>query len=212
MTVQWSRELLECHIAPGIYDFDRAEIPELSLDLMESGSWMFDHFVNSVFRGQYKDSVVRKQVINCIYRAQTAIRAYQEAMSLTASYLSKSKLGSPVISLYFEMLSKWEMCILNWQKLGEVYNKLSCPEKAFKNGDGSIDERAWYIANSIKHSGKTESGTVTHTVPMWLTNDGFQTKIHSITYEELAQLMTRAGEFAQQIIDPKSATNSGSNP
>jgi hypothetical protein len=207
MTVQWSRELLERHIAPGIYDFDRAEIPELRPDLMESGSWMSDHFVNSVLRGQYRDSV-RKQVINCIYRAQTAIRAYQKAISLTASYLSKSKLGSPVISLYFEMLSKWEMCILNWQKLVEIYNKLSSPEKAFQEADGSIDQRAYQIANSIKHSGGAGSGTV----PMWLTNDGFQTGTHSITYKELAQLMTQAGEFAQQLIDPKSATNSASNP
>jgi hypothetical protein len=206
MTVQWSRELLDRHVAQGIHDFDHAEIPQLSLGLMESGSWMFDHFVNSVFRGQYKD-LVREQAINCIYRAQTAIKAYQEGRGLTASYLSKSKTGSPAISLYFEMLSRWEACLLNWQILVDVYNKLVSPAKAFNKNDGSVDQRAYEIANSIKHAG---GGTVTHTVPMWLTNHGFQTENHSITYEELAQLITQAGQFVQQLIDPGMANKSKS--
>jgi hypothetical protein len=207
MTVQWSRELLDRHVAQGIHDFDHAEIPQLSPGLMESGSWMFDHFVNSVFRGQYKD-LVREQAINCIYRAQTAIKAYQEGMSLTASYLSKSKIGRPAISLYFDMLSKWETCILNWQILVDVYNKLEFTEKAFSKNDGSVDQRAYEIANSIKHSG---GGTVIHTVPMWLTNDGFQTGKHSITYEELAQLIIQSGQFVQQLIDPGMTNKSKSS-
>ena len=206
MTVQWSRQLLERHVAPGICDFNRAEIPELNPSLVESGSWMFDHFLNSVFRAQYKDPV-REQAINCVYRVQTAIRIYQEAKSLTFSYLSKSKPGSPAISLYFETLSTWEMCILNWQILVLVYNRLTL-SKAFTNLDGSIDQRAYEIANSIKHSGGAEVGTVIPTVPMWLTNDGFQTCNYSMTYDEFAQLLTQAGEFVQQIIDPKSAASS----
>ncbi|HEY4684094.1 MAG TPA: hypothetical protein VIH17_12725, partial [Candidatus Acidoferrales bacterium] len=70
--------------------------------------------------------------------------------------------------------------------------------------DGSVDQRAYAVANSIKHSGGAGSGDVIITVPMWLTNDGFQTSENRISYGELAQLVTQAGEFAQQTIDPKS--------
>ena len=199
MTVQWSRELLEHFVAPGIQDFNRAHIPELSPDLVASRNWMFDHFLNNVFQAQYKDPV-RQQVINCIYRTQTAVKAYQEAKSLTNSYLSKSKSGSPIINLYFEALSTWETCFLNWQILVQIYNRLISPEQNFIRGDGSIDDRAYSIANSIKHSGGAGSDYI---VPIWLTNDGFQTQDHKVSYEELAQLLSEAGEFARQIINPK---------
>lgn len=63
----------------------------------------------------------------------------------------------------------------------EAFNHTS-DVKAFVKGDGSAEERAYVIYNTIKHWGKAvESGKhgSTDTVPLWLTNEGLNTATKS---------------------------------
>jgi hypothetical protein len=142
--------------------------------------------------------------MSCIYRAQTALGAYQQASAVTAQFLDEAIPGAPRIALYFRALALWEMCLLNWQILVEVYNELSS-DKAFTKGDRSRDERAYEIANSIKHAGAIPAVADPTTVPMWLTNEGLRSSRVTLEYSELAQLLDEAVSYARSLIDPKSA-------
>lgn len=205
MTTQFNTELLERLVAPGITTFDRAEIPDLRQMHDQHPYWLANHFLESILGLAYQ-GVYRQYVFNALYRIQTAFSIYHEARDLTAKYLSITVLDNPAIGAYFQALASWETCFLNWQILVEIYNKMMSKGRLFESADGSAEQRAYGIANAIKHTGMfiaREKHGDGATVPMWLRNDGFHSLESYISYQELGNLMLDAAKFADEIQSPR---------
>lgn len=212
MAPSWNTALLNKYFAPGISEFTKFEAPDLTPAHPQASHWLANHFLNSVFRAEYKNKY-RQYAVNQIYRAQAAFADYHEARALTEEFLAKGKPDSPASRTYFRAISRWESCLLNLQIFIDVMNKMKkdCKdEPVFKDGDGSPEQRAYGIANMIKHWG-TEIFAGRHdegdTVPVWLTNSGLQTRTHALSYFELAELLSEVASVANEMQDAKSFAN-----
>jgi len=200
LTIQWSQEILDRFVAPGIHDFVDASIPELKESLRGESDWLFNHFLTSAFQHSYGEPM-KSQIFNIIYRASTAITKYRLARNLTLNYARMARPGSPNIPRYFEALCEWETCLLNWQVGVQVFNRISIDDKVYPRGDDSIDERANELANTVKHADGTTSA-IPRTVPMWLAQSGFVTEKGIFPYITLATLIEQMGDFAIEIAKP----------
>jgi hypothetical protein len=80
-------------------------------------------------------------------------------------------------------------------------------EPVFKDGDGTVEQRAYGMANTIKHWGSdiaAERHVDEDTIPVWLTNAGFQSRLHQLSYVDLAKLVTEMAVVATELQDPQS--------
>lgn len=199
----WNPDLLNRLMAPGIADFTEAEIPEPVVDGEKAEHWMANHFLNSVFRAQYAGKQ-RQLIFNIIYRAQACFEAHEQARSLTATYLSGNSPNNPRSRNYYKSLRAWEACFLHLQTFVDLIWRLT-NVKVFEPLDGSPIQRAYDIANTIKHWGQCIVREEHHdddTVPMWLTNTGFSTRSYNITYSELSTLLSECAAVADNLSDP----------
>ena len=209
MAVSFSPELLNRLYAPGIAEFTSCNAPDISATHPEAQHWLVNHFLNSMLRAEYRNKF-RQYAINQIYRAQAAFADYHEARLLTAEFLDSGRPENPASRSYFRALSRWESCFLNLQIFIDVLNKMKKDfndDPVFKEGDSSPAQRAYTIANMVKHWG-TEIYAGRHdegdSVPLWLTNHGLKTKKAEMTFSELAQTLSEVGTAANQLQDPKS--------
>ncbi len=100
----------------------------------------------------------------------------------------------------------WESCFLNHQIFIDLFAK-AVGRKVFELDDGSDDQRAYDMANAIKHWGglvKLNKHSDDHTIPLWLSNTGFHTYLHSLTYTELAAITTEIASAANELQNPAS--------
>lgn len=204
MTAQFSNYAIERYITPGMTTFDHADIPDFRGQYGQHLHWLSNHFLNSMLRGSF-ETPFRQYAINAIYRVQATFSDYHEARDLTYHYLQVRSPGRPAVRAYFTALSRWESCFLNWAILIDIYLRMT-DAKVFEKGDGSPDQRAFDISNSIKHCGqairRAEHGD-NLTVPVWLMNDGFHTRNLFLSYHELGTLIAQAAEFASELQDPR---------
>ena len=80
-------------------------------------------------------------------------------------------------------------------------------ELVFKHGDGTPEQRAYAVANKIKHFGSdvaVEKHDENDTVPMWLTNEGLRTRTTELKFAELANLVSEVATAADELQDAKS--------
>jgi len=199
----WNRDILNRFIAPSIADFTEAEIPEPVVEGEKVEHWMANHFLNSVFRAQYAGKQ-RQLAFNIIYRAQACFETYEHARNLTATYLEGNAPDNPRSGKYYRALRAWEACFLHLQTFVDLIYRLT-KTKVFDQGDGSPEQRAYAIANAIKHWGQIVGREEHHdndTVPMWLTNTGFAARSCSVTYSELSALLSECAVVANDLRDP----------
>lgn len=199
----WNRDILNRFIAPGIADFTEAEIPKPAVEGEKVERWMANHFLNSVFRAQYAGKQ-RQLAFNIIYRAQACFETHEYARNLTAAYLEGNAPGNPRAGKYYRALRAWEACFLQLQTFVDLIVRLM-NAKVFEPGDGSPEQRAYAIANTIKHWGQIVGREEHHdddTVPMWLTNAGFATRVCNVTYGELSALLNECAVVANGLRDP----------
>ncbi len=204
MTIQFNTQLLERYIAPGISKFTEAEIPDLQQEYDQHPYWLTNHFLDSSLTGAFT-SPMRQYAFNAIYRVQAAFKDYHEARELTYKFLKVTISDNPAIKLYFDALSRWESCFLNWAILADIFWKMT-GAKAFEKGDGSPDQRAYDISNAVKHCGdaikRGEHGD-NLTVPLWLESDGFHSREHFVSYQEFSNIMSQAAQFANDLQNPR---------
>ncbi|MBC6952472.1 hypothetical protein DWB58_31565 [candidate division KSB1 bacterium] len=204
MTVQFNVDLLERYIAPNISKFNEAEIPDLRQVYDQHLYWVTNHFLDSSLSGAFA-SPMRQYAFNAIFRVQSAFKDYHEARDLTYNYLQITIPDNPAIRAYFDTLSRWESCFLNWAILIDIYYKMS-GSKAFEKGDGSVEQRAYDISNAIKHCGdaiKRGEHGASLTVPVWLENDGFHSREFIVSYQEFGDLISEAAKFANELQNPR---------
>ncbi len=200
---QWSEAIINRYIAPEIYGFSNANIPKPEVGGEKVEHWLANHFLNTIFRAEYKGHQ-RQLAFNIIYRAQAAFEAFEQGSALTIEFLSLTKEGNPQSGRYYRALRAWESCFLHLQQFVDLLFKLTGKE-VFARDDGSPEQRAYGIANTIKHwagdiaLGRHDDGD---TVPMWLNSAGFTTRHTRLTYAELAELMTQCAIVANDLADP----------
>lgn len=199
---QWNAEILDRYLAPGISQFTKANIPDLAPMHTEAQHWHANHFLNNVFRASFA-SPSRQYVFNILYRSQVCFDRYQQARAETQDFLGAGEPRNPAIRKYFHALSTWETVFLNWQMAVDIWRKF-VEDDPFTEGDGSREDRAYSIANGIKHCAsaiRRLEHSDAYTVPVWLTNDGLQSRTSSVSFEELAHLLTELIRVTDEFRD-----------
>jgi hypothetical protein len=202
MTVQWSAEILNKFVAPGVADFRSATIPDLRPEFPEGEHWIGNHFLNNVLRGAFRPPH-RQYALNFVRRAHATFSLYHAARDSTLVFLERSNPGSPNLNLYFAALMQWEATILNWCICLDNVRHMSGKD-LFKKNDGSVEERAYSIHNTIKHhASDITSGKLSgdDSLPFWMTSDGVTTKTHELTYAEFGDLVRDAARLTNELQD-----------
>ncbi len=167
-------------------------------------------FLNNALRSSFKP-LVKQYIQNYIFRAEVLFRLYHEAIDATKEYLEGNDPLNPKVSSYYKAISIWETVFLNWAVAFDLIVKLGGNKKLFTKGDGSEEERAYEIHNEIKHCGGSIFGghwTENGTIPIWLTNSGMSSHNHTITYDEISELVREVAKFATEVQDPLSFSES----
>ena len=201
--VQFNPEILNERVAPGIADFDSAAIPDLRQEFDQAAYWLSNHHLNTLFGPKYRDNW-KQWNINLLFRAQAQFSFYHQARDATLEFLDKSSHHNPAVGVYFGAVSLWESAFLNYQIFLDLYCK-STDNTAFIAGDGSEEQRAYDIANSIKHWGsdiKKSRHAQQHTIPLWMSNLGFHTRTHFISYAEFSDITREIGKTADVLENP----------
>lgn len=207
--VTFNTELVDLLIAPGISSFASCDAPDLTQQHPEATHWLANHFLNTIVGPRYKDKY-RQWALNQLFRAEVAFRDYHEARSFTMEVLEKSSPGQPAIRTYFKAVARWESCLLNAQIFIDLANRMKKElgdVPVFIEGDGSRDQRAYAIANTIKHWGgdvAAERHEEHQTIPVWLANEGLTTRSHQLSFVDLATLVTEIATVADALQDPSS--------
>lgn len=204
MTTQFHPNFLNRFVAPGISEFNAAVIPDIRSAHPEAENWMENHFFNNLLRGTLVGDH-RQFAVNLLFRAQAHFSQYHQARDTTLEFLAETSLHSPALKPYFRAVTRWETCLLSYQVFVDLLQKMSGPS-IFQSKDGSAEQRAYDIANAIKH-GVGSIDSTSHdveTLPMWLSNDGFHTRELSLTYGELSALTNDVAKIANEIQDPPS--------
>jgi hypothetical protein len=204
--IQFNPRLLDRNVAPGISDFTKAEIPDLRGDFSQSIHWLSNHFLNTLLGTSYTGAF-RQYAINMLFRAQTQFDLYRRAREQTATYLQCSSHHNPAVRHYYAAVSLWESCLLNYQIFIDLYTK-AVATKAFMPKDGSEEQRAYDLANAVKHWGGTihsSSCDEDHNIPLWLTNDGLCAQSLKLSYAELAAITREVAAAANALENPASA-------
>lgn len=209
MTVTFNTELVDLLIAPGLSQFTVFEAPDLTELHPEATHWLANHFLNTLLGPRFKDKY-RQWALNQLFRAEVAFRDYHEARVITFDVLEKGQPGRPAIRTYFKAIARWESCLLNIQIFIDVLNKMKKDlgdEAVFIENDGSREQRAYTMANTIKHwGGDVASGRHEEhqTIPVWLCNEGLMSRSHQLTFGELASIVGDVACVADALQDPKS--------
>jgi hypothetical protein len=208
MTAIFNTDLVDLLVAPGVSQFTTFEAPDLTELHPEATHWLANHFLNTLIGSQFKDKY-RQWAFNQLFRAEVAFRDYHEARIITSEVLVNSQPGRPAIRTYFKAIARWESCLLNVQIFIDVLNKMKRElgdEPVFTENDGSREERAYSMANRIKHWGSDVAAgrhEEHHTIPVWLSNDGLTSSTHKLPYGELASIVSDVASAANALQDPK---------
>jgi hypothetical protein len=209
MAATFNTTFVDLLLAPGLSSFTRFEAPDLTSQHPEAAHWLANHFLNSLLGTRYKDKY-RQWALNQLFRAEIAFRDYHEARTITFELLEKGRPGQPAVRTYFRAVARWESCLLNIQIFIDLANRMKREigdSPVFIENDGSRDQRAYVMANTVKHWGSdvaVERHEEHQTIPLWLLNEGLTTRSHQLSFPELATLVAEIATVADGLQDPRS--------
>lgn len=204
--LQFNPDLLNRNVAPGIAEFTAADIPDLRLGYPQAEHWLSNHFLNTLLGPNYAGTF-RQYAINMLCRAQAEFALFHQAREATLAYLQNSTLHNPSVRRYYAAIALWECCLLNYQIFLDLYVKVT-GNKAFARGDGCEEQRAYDIANNIKHWGSIVNSTRrddNYTIPMWLSNQGFHSHDLTLSYGEFTAITREVANAANEFQNPGAA-------
>jgi hypothetical protein len=200
LATQFSAKMLDTLLAPGISQFNEANVPDLTGEFPEADHWISNLFLNSLFGARYNDGW-KQAAITLLFRTQIALRAYNEARTKTLECTAAYSSGHPASRRYFEAVALWETVLLNIQITLDLFFKFM-DQTAVEPSDA---ERIRLAANRVKHFAEDiEKGKNTGdlTLPMWLAKDGVCTRTANVSYEELAENLREMGKAADILQSP----------
>jgi hypothetical protein len=209
MSISINTDSINRLLAPGLSEFTACDAPDLMSAHPQATHWLANHFLNTLFGPNFKGRF-RQYVLNQLFRAEVAFRDYHEARDLCLEFFEAGRPEYPTIRTYFRAVSRWESCLLNIQVFVDVANKMKLAvgdEPVFLAGKDSREERAYELANAIKHWGghvASQKHDESLTIPMWLTNHGLKSQKYQISFAELAALVSEIAIVADELQDPQS--------
>lgn len=204
--LQFSAEILDGNIAPGVTEFTSADIPDVSNWAPESRSWIANYFLNClVARPAFPHHAYYH---NFLRRTVYAFKEHEQARTKTLEFLGT---GGDEPSTYAMALFHWETFLgQSWH----AYALLSAAWKGntksvYKPHDGSIEQRLNALYDQMKH---VESRILTAgqmlpgaTVPVWLENAGLCSVDTHLSFAETAEVLKDLAKYADALMDPKTA-------
>lgn len=201
--LQYNPDILNRNVAPGIADFSMADIPDLRADFVQAEHWLSNHYLNTLLGPNYKGAF-RQYAINMIFRAQAQFELYHKARDQTAVFLAKSPLHNPAVKYYYQAINLWESCLLNYQMFTDLYTK-AVGMNVFLKDDGSEEQRAYDLANAVKHWGgriNSQARQDDHNIPLWMSTFGLHSVKHKLAWTELAAITREVAKTADVLENP----------
>ena len=195
--------VIDKFVAPGASAFTSAEIPDMSTYAKESGHWVANFFLNSVFGPTWKPPY-NAYMYNYLRRAEAAFSSHAAAREATLAFTTG---GSQSSKRYASALFHWE-CFLGQSWHGFKTLEKSLGVVIYKKGEGAVEERLDHLYNQMKHvesrieNGQLPSGA---NVPVWLSNSGLQSVDAEMTYAETAEILKDVAKWADILQHPNSA-------
>jgi hypothetical protein len=209
MPIQFSTEIVNKHIAPGVSTFTQADIPDMSTWAKESSHWIANFLLNSSLSASFKFPM-NAYAYNFIRRAQAAFTQHQLARDCTLGFLTA---GGQSPTRYCDALFHWETYLgQSWHAYSLLLKAFS--GTAFKKGDGSVEERLNLLFNAMKHvESRIENGQMLlgATVPVWLTNDGLCSVDAIMSYGETGEILKQLATWADALMNPQTAKEAFAN-
>jgi hypothetical protein len=203
MTVTFSTEILDRHIAPGVSTFTKADIPDMSVWAKESPHWIANFFLNSAFTASFVPPM-NAYAYNFLRRAQYAFSEHHLARESTLAFLAN---GGQSPTRYAEALFHWESFLgQSWHAFALLVK--AWDGKAFEKNDGSVQQRLNSLYNQMKHvESRIECGQMLPdaTVPVWLENEGLRSVDANLTYVETAVALKELAKYSDALMNPKTA-------
>lgn len=156
----------------------------LQAEFPERGDWLNQFVLRRIFQNHVSEEYAALAFI-VVRRAEAALDEWELACSAATDEIRRP-------SGYFKMLRHLENCIAAlWQGLD--FGRKALHIELFKKGDGSVYERLNWLYNTGRHfDPQTLPSGDLHR--LWITNEGLNTREHSVSFEELrAALKTLAG-------------------
>lgn len=203
MTITYSTEILDAHIAPGASSFTHAEIPDMAAWDKESPHYVANFFLNSAFTATFAPPM-NAYAYNFLRRVQFAFSEHDLARESTLRFLST---GSQSPRSYVDALFHWE-CFLGQAWHAYALLITAWEGKAFDKGDGSVEQRLNALYNQMKHvESRIEHNQMIPgaTVPVWLTNTGLQSVDAVLSYAETGEVLKDLAKYANALMNPKTA-------
>jgi hypothetical protein len=203
MTVQFSAQIIDAHIAPGASAFTNAEIPDMSAWAKESAHWVANYFLNSVLSASFAPPM-NAYAYNFLRRAQYA---YSEHALARASTLRFLEAGGQSPLAYADALFHWE-CFLGQAWHAYALLVTAWKGKAFERNDGSVEQRLNALYNQMKHvESQIENGPMPSAanVPVWLENDGLRSIDARLSFAETAEVLKDLAKYADALSNPAAA-------
>lgn len=204
MAIQFSSDLLNKHIAPGLSTFTEADIPDMSSCSKESPHWIANFFLNSAFTASFAPPM-NVYAYNFLRRAQYAFSEHHYARESTVAFLSN---GGQSPTRYAAALFHWE-CFLG--QAWHAFNILvtAWDGKAFEKNDKSIEQRLNALYNQMKHvESRIDNGQMIPgaTVPIFLEKEGLRSVDAGLTYSETGEILKELAKYADALMNPQTAT------
>jgi hypothetical protein len=219
--VQFSVHILDDLTAPKLSSLTICGAPEVPELPNYHGSLVLNHALGF---GRYKEPVT-VLLLNFLRRLRSATEEYRRGRENLAKYIAA--LPQHELGAYHRALAHFEDCVLNANVAIACLNGLgkylhsshpSVPP-VFKPGDGSDYDRLRSLNNRIKHfdediveAALKGSGNIP-VAPVWITNHGFEASTASLSFVELADILTvQAGDakaFAEDFFDEKRKLDAG---
>ena len=203
--IQFNHDILNEYLAPNITKFNEFNVEKIS-DFKEANYWIQNYFLNTLHGRKYKKEF-KHLVMQCIRRTTHSCQLFNETVDLSLDFIKTSNPDNPRSKLYYNIINNWETTLLNIQMFTDSYNKMqkiNSLDKAFKSSDGSPEQRAYDMANSIKHCGiKNDDVAIKYGwVPLWIDNKGLVSNDVQLSYIELRQIIIDLAIWTDEYSNP----------
>ena len=201
--IQYSDEILNTNIAPGVASFTAADIPDMSTWAPEAKFWIANYFLNTTYGAKFS-TAMHAYAYNFLRHSLYAFKEHEQARAKTLEFLA---LRPPSPSHYAMALFHWEnylgQCWHAYALLITAWNG-----RAFEKNDGSVEQRLNALYNQMKHvESRIENGQMIPgaTVPVWLENLGLCSIDTRMTYVETGDVLKDLAKYANALMNPKTA-------
>jgi hypothetical protein len=207
MTTRFSSHLFDELIAPGASKFNQAEIPDMQDHHKEQKFWVNNFFLNSAVTIRYK-SPLSAYATAYLRRAENAFVMHKLARDATLSLLSLPQMNP---SHYARALLHWEGFLTQAAQghnvLIRTIRDLISNEafRAYRPGDGSIEQRLHSVYNALKHAEKRiNNGQILpdSVSPVWMTNEGLRSTDTNLDWHETGEILDEMARWASGFQNP----------